>query len=128
MKLQKYMQKTTKKAPAKKGTATKKVTVKPAPSAAVTKKVDGFQAIKKFVLKHYPESTTVGRYDNGQVFYQVVSKRGKSVVNPTLLIPPATSVRKAWENAKYSIWFMNKLNKTRIQDEQKIYKTLSKED
>ena len=102
-------------------------TSKTSPAGEKVKK-DTFQTVKKFVLKHYPNSTTVGRYDNGCVFYTVVNARGKSVVNPSLLIPPATSVRKAWENAKYSIWFMNKLNKTRATDESKIYKTLSKED
>lgn len=44
------------------------------------------------------------------------------------MIPLAKSVRKAWDDAKYSIWFTNMIRKSNAAfNEEKIFKKLAKE-
>lgn len=44
------------------------------------------------------------------------------------MIPLATSVRQAWEYAKYSAWFTNMIKKSNAAfNEEKIYRKLAKE-
>jgi hypothetical protein len=58
----------------------------------------------------------------------VVSGEGYAIVDPELMIPPATSVRQAWINAKYCAWFSNMIRKSNNAfSDEKIYKKLAKE-
>jgi hypothetical protein len=105
----------------------KKSAKKPVKPAVQNPSLRAFNLVKKYVLKQYPNAKTIAKIDGPSLVYTVVDSRGKTIIDPQLLLPPARTVKKAWENAKYSIWFLNKLQKSRIQDEQKIYKTLAKE-
>lgn len=102
--------------------------VKTAKTPTIDPALRAFTLVKKYVLKHRPNAKTIAKIDGPSLVYTVVDSRGKTIIDPQLFLPPARTVKKAWENAKYSIWFLNKLQKTRIQDEQKIYKSLAKED
>ncbi len=45
-----------------------------------------FAKVKRFIQKRYPGAYTIRRHDNS---YAVVDHKGKSVVDPELLLPPA---------------------------------------
>lgn len=87
-----------------------------------------FLKVKRFVQKHFPGSKTIARVSNNEQRYVIVSEEGYAITNSELMIPPASSVRKAWEDAKYSIWFTNMIRKSNAAFcEEKIFKKLAKE-
>lgn len=84
-----------------------------------------FQKIKRFVLKRAPGAHTMQRPDGS---YVVVDGMGRAVQNPELFLPKAGTVRKAWEQAKYSLWFSNMIAKSNAAfNEEKMFKQIRKE-
>jgi hypothetical protein len=84
-----------------------------------------FQKIKKFVIKRAPSAHTIKKPDGS---YVVVDGGGRAVQNPELFLPKAGTVRKAWEQAKYSLWFSNMIAKSNAAfNEEKMFKQLRKE-
>lgn len=87
-----------------------------------------FEKLKRFVNKRHPGAHVVGRMLDGQIVYDVVDGRGYAVVDQDLLLPAATAVRQAWEQAKYCSWFTNMIRKSNTAfDEDRMYKKLAKE-
>lgn len=85
-----------------------------------------FQKLKRFVIKRYPGAHITGRMLDGQIVYDVVDGRGHAVVDQDLLLPMATTVRQAWEQAKYCSWFVNMIRKSSTAfDEERMYKKLA---
>lgn len=85
-----------------------------------------FQKVKRFIQKRFPGAYTIQRTDES---YAVVDGSGKSIVDSELMIPPAKTVRKAWEYAKYTNWFTNMIRKSNNAfDDNKIYDKMSKKD
>lgn len=85
-----------------------------------------FQKVKRFIQKRFPGAYTIQRTDGS---YAVVAANGKSIVDPELMLPPAKTVRKAWEYAKYTNWFQNMIRKSsNAFDDTKIYDKMSKKD
>ncbi len=94
----------------------------------LTPKQKEFAKVKRFVEKRFPGAHTIARTTNGRVKYQVVGESGYAITNEELMIPLASSVRQAWEYAKYSAWFTNMIRKSNAAfNEEKIYKKLAKE-
>ena len=94
----------------------------------LTPKRKEFAKVKRFVERRFPGAHTVARTTNDEVKYQVVSGGGYAITNEELMIPLATSVRQAWEYAKYSAWFTNMIKKSNAAfNEEKIYRKLAKE-
>ena len=89
----------------------------------LTPKQKEFAKVKRFVERRFPGAHTVARTTNDEVKYQVVTGGGYAITNEELMIPLATSVRQAWEYAKYSA--IKKSNAAF--NEEKIYKKLAKE-
>lgn len=84
-----------------------------------------FQKIKRFVLKRAPGAHTIQRPDGS---YVVVDGDGRAVQNPELFLPKAGTVRKAWDQAKYSLWFSNMIAKSNAAfNEEKMFKQIRKE-
>jgi len=93
-----------------------------------TLKQKEFAKLKRFVQKRAPGAKAVGRKVGDQVWYAIVDQHGDPVVDPDLLIPPATSIREAWEQAKYCSWFTNMIRKSNAAFcEEKIFRKLAKE-
>lgn len=87
-----------------------------------------FLKVKRFVLKRFPGARTVAKRSGNTIHYQVVDENGYAVVDPQLLIPPATTVKQAWTNAKYSAWFSNMIHKSNVAfSDEKIIKKLARE-
>lgn len=87
-----------------------------------------FLKVKRFVMKRFPGAHTVAKVVGDKTYYQVVDSQGFAVVDPELMIPPATSVRKAWRDAKYAAWFSNMIRKSNMAfNEEKMWKKLAKE-
>lgn len=87
-----------------------------------------FLKVKRFVQKRFPGARTVAKPIGNTTYYQVVDGNGYAVVDPQLLIPPATTVKQAWSNAKYSAWFSNMIHKSNIAfSDEKIIKKLVRE-
>ena len=87
-----------------------------------------FMRMKRYVDKKFPGAHTVAKQRNGQMTYQVLDGRGFSVVGEELFIPPAFTVRKAWEQAKYAAWFSNMIRKSNAAfSDEKMYKKMAKE-
>ena len=85
-----------------------------------------FLKVKRFIQKRFPGAYTIQRPDGS---YAVVDINGISIVNPELMLPPAKTVRKAWEYAKYTNWFSNMIRKSsNAFDDSKIYDKMSKKD
>jgi hypothetical protein len=95
----------------------------------LTPKQKEFAKVKRFVMKRFPGAHTIAKTaGEGRNKYVVVDDNGFAVVNGELMIPLATSVRKAWDDAKYSIWFTNMIRKSNAAfNEEKIFKKLAKE-
>ncbi len=95
----------------------------------LTPKQKEFAKVKRFVMKRFPGAHTVAKTTiEGSKKYVVVDDSGFAIVNGDLLIPLAKSVRKAWDDAKYSIWFTNMIRKSNAAfNEEKIFKKLAKE-
>lgn len=78
-----------------------------------------FQKVKRFIQKRFPGAYTIQRTDGS---YAVVDGNGISIVDPELMLPPAKTVRKAWEYAKYTNWFQNMIRKSNNAfDDSKFY-------
>lgn len=93
-----------------------------------------FAKLKKYVLKRIPGARCSVREaileegGTAHKLYSIVDQQGNSVVDPELLIPPALSVREAWEQAKYCSWFSNMIRKSNAAFcEEKIFKAITKE-
>lgn len=87
-----------------------------------------FLKAKRFVQKRFPGARTVAKRSGDAMHFQVVDSNGYAVVDPQLLIPPATSVKQAWTNAKYSAWFSNMIHKSNVAfSDEKIIKKLVRE-
>lgn len=87
-----------------------------------------FLKVKRYVQKRFPGARTVAKPSGGEMYFQVVDGNGYAITNPELLIPPATSVKQAWTNAKYSAWFSNMIHKSNIAfSDEKIIKKLARE-
>ena len=87
-----------------------------------------FLKVKRFVQKRFPGARTVAKPSGNEMYYQVVDGNGYAVVDPALLIPPATTVKQAWTNAKYSAWFSNMIHKSNVaSSDEKIIKKLARE-
>lgn len=84
-----------------------------------------FQKIKRFVVKRAPGAHTMQRSDGS---YVVVDGNGRAVQNPELFLPKAGTVRRAWELAKYALWFSNMIAKSNAAfNEEKMFRQLRKE-
>jgi len=84
-----------------------------------------FQKVKRFVQKRFPGAYTIMR-SNGS--YAVVDGNGYSIVSTELMLPPASTVREAWNQAKYAAWFSNMIRKSNAAfSDEKIYKKMAKE-
>lgn len=84
-----------------------------------------FQKIKRFVVKRAPGAHTIQKPDGS---YVVVDGNGRAVQDPELFLPKAGTVRKAWEQAKYALWFSNMIRKSNAAfNEEKMFKQLRKE-
>jgi hypothetical protein len=87
-----------------------------------------FQKLRKFINKRFPGAHTIARIVGVKTYYAVVNGTGTAVVDPELMIPPATTVKQAWVNAKYCAWFSNMIRKSNAAFcEEKMYKKLAKE-
>ena len=87
-----------------------------------------FQKLQRHINKRFPGAHTEARVVGEATYYQVVDGLGYTVVDPELLIPPATTVRQAWVNAKYCAWFSNMIRKSNAAfNEEKIIKKINKE-
>ena len=75
----------------------------------ITPEQKEFNKIKRFIQKRHPGAYTIQRADGS---YAVVNAQGRSVVDPELLLPPAQTVREAWNQAKYTNWFQNMIRKS----------------
>ena len=86
----------------------------------ITPEQKEFNKIKRFIQKRHPGAYTIQRADGS---YAVVNAQGKSVVDPELLLPPAPTVREAWNQAKYTNWFQNMIRKSNAAfSDDKFYK------
>ena len=84
-----------------------------------------FQKLKRFVVKRFPGAHTIRR-DNGS--YSIIDGDGYTILNPELNLPPAWTVRRAWEHAKYAAWFTNMICKSNAAfSDEKIYKKMAKD-
>jgi hypothetical protein len=87
-----------------------------------------FQRMRRYVDKKFPGAHTIARVVETNTFYQVVDGHGFAVVSQELFLPPAKTVRKAWEHAKYAAWFTNMIRKSNAAfSDEKIYKKMAKQ-
>lgn len=92
----------------------------------LTQEQKDFAKLKKYVQKRAPGAKTV--MDLQTSAFIVVDEQGEDVVSNSLMLPPATTVRRAWEQAKYAIWYDNMMKKSNAAfSEEKIWKKLIKE-
>ena len=84
--------------------------------------------MKRFVDKRFPGAHTIAKEFNGVMQYVVLDGTGHAIVPPELMLPPAQTVRKAWEYAKYAAWFTNMIRKSNNAfSDEKMIKKLAKE-
>ncbi len=84
-----------------------------------------FQKLKRYVVKKVPGAYT---FVDVLATFQVVDTEREPVVPKSLLLPPAKSVREAWEQARYGLWYLNMINKSNAAfSEEKMFKKLAKE-
>lgn len=90
----------------------------------ITPEQKEFAKVRRFVEKRAPGAHTVLRNES----YVILDGKGYNVVQQELMLPPAKSVKEAWQQARYSLWFSNMMrkNNTAFSDE-KIFKRLAKE-
>lgn len=87
-----------------------------------------FAKVKRFIQKRFPGARTQAKWVDGKVRYQVIDGNGYVVVDPELLLPPADTVRQAWQDAKYCAWFTNMIRKSNNAfNEEKMIKKINKE-
>ena len=91
----------------------------------ITPEQKEFQKVKRFVVKRFPGAHTIMR-TNGS--FAVVDGNGYSIVSSELMLPPASTVREAWTQAKYAAWFTNMIRKSNAAfSDEKIYKKMARE-
>lgn len=84
--------------------------------------------MKRFVDKRFPGAHTIARQAGNKIHYTVVDGAGYSIVDPELMLPPALTVRKAWEQAKYAAWFSNMIRKSNNAfSDEKMLKKMARE-
>ncbi len=84
-----------------------------------------FQKLKRFVTKRAPGARTIMESDGS---FALIDDQGEYVISNSLMLPPTYSVRKAWEQAKYALWYSNMMRKSNAAfSEEKIWKKLVKE-
>jgi hypothetical protein len=94
------------------------------PKKIITSKQKEFAKVKRFVQKRAPGARTILHADA----YTVVDGSGKAIVQQELMLPNATSVKMAWEQARYSLWFSNMMRKNNNAfSDEKIFKKIAKE-
>lgn len=92
----------------------------------ITPEQKEFQKVKRFIVKRFPGARTA--MNSAGYFSVVYGDNAEPVVSPELMIAPATSVRQAWNQAKYVAWFTNMIRKSNNAfSDDKIYKKLAKE-
>ena len=85
-----------------------------------------FQKLKRYVTKRFPGAHTVVITNAGKTQFKVIDGQGYCVVGQELMIPPADTVSKAWEYAKYAGWFSNMIRKSNNAfSEEKMMKKLA---
>ena len=71
---------------------------------------------QRAVRRRFPNAAVQCVYVDPEDFntkhFAVCDQDGVSVVDPELLIPPATTIRSAWINASYCGWFSNMIRKS----------------
>lgn len=84
-----------------------------------------FQKLKRFVQKRAPGARTIVESDGS---FALIDEQGEYVISNSLMLPPARSVRQAWEQAKYALWYSNMMRKSNAAfSEEKIWKKLIKD-
>ena len=84
--------------------------------------------MKRFVQKRFPGAHTMAKQAGKKMHYTVLDGNGYAIVDPELMLPPALSVRKAWEQAKYAAWFTNMIRKSNNAfSDEKMLKRMAKE-
>lgn len=84
-----------------------------------------FQKLKRFVQKRAPGARTIKESDGS---FALIDEQGEYVISTSLMLPPARSVRQAWEQAKYALWYSNMIKKSNAAfSEEKIWKKLIKD-
>lgn len=87
-----------------------------------------FQKMKRFVDKRFPGAHTVAKEVGNKKHYTVLDGKGYAIVDPELMLPPALTVRKAWEQAKYAAWFTNMIRKSNNAfSDEKMLKKMARE-
>ena len=87
-----------------------------------------FAKVKRFIQKRFPGAMTQAKYKDGKKVFQVVDGEGYIVIDPELYLPPATTVRQAWYDAKYCAWFTNMIRKSNNAfNDEKMIKKINKE-
>jgi len=96
--------------------------------ATMTPQQKEFAKLKKYVDKRAPGAHVQARQVGDQMWYALIDGKGQPIVDPDLLIPPARSVREAWEQAKYCAWFSNMIRKSNAAFcDEKIFRSIAKE-
>ena len=96
-------------------------------SKTIDPKHKEFQKLKRFVSKRFPGAHTIAKDVDGKLHYTVLDGYGYAIVDQKLMLPPALSVRKAWEHAKYAAWFSNMIRKSNNAfSDEKLIKRMSK--
>lgn len=84
-----------------------------------------FDKMKRFVQRRFPGAYSIRRTDAS---FAVVDCNGYSLVDSELRLPPAVTVREAWMQAKYALWFSNMIRKSNAAfSDEKIYKKMAKD-
>jgi hypothetical protein len=87
-----------------------------------------FQKMKRFVEKRFPGAHTMAKQSGKKLEYVVLDGNGYAIIDPELMLPPAYTVRKAWEQAKYAAWFTNMIRKSNNAfSDEKMLKKIAKE-
>jgi len=91
----------------------------------LTDKQKEFQKVKRYIVKRVPGAHT---FVDGNGTIQVVDANREPIIPRELMLPPAGSVREAWEQTKYAMWYSNMINKSNAAfSEEKMFKKLAKE-
>ena len=84
--------------------------------------------MKRFVDKRFPGAHTIAKQVGDKMHYVILDGTGHAIVDPDLMLPPALTVRKAWEQAKYAAWFTNMIRKSNNAfSDEKMIKKMAKE-
>lgn len=93
--------------------------------AKLTQEQKEFQKLKRYVQKRAPGARTIMESDGS---FTLIDDQGEYVISNSLMLPPAKSVRQAWEQAKYAVWYTNMIRKSNAAfSEEKLWKKLVKE-